>query len=69
MTELYTKKFLEEMTGMRWLDREVEWLNKMMKTHREGKVLYIMPARGGTKNKVIKTYHTLCVVEGVNEGN
>lgn len=63
MSELYTKEFLKEMTGMRWFDREVEWLNQMLKAYREGKKLYIMPARATTKTKLANTYHALCAAE------
>lgn len=63
MAELYTKEFLKEMTGMRWFDREVEWLNQMLKAYREGKKLYIMPARATTKTKLVNTYYGLCAAE------
>ena len=63
MTELYTKEFLEEVTGKRWVDQEVAWLNTLIKAYREGKKLYIIPARGSTKYKNINTYNTLCVLE------
>lgn len=59
----YTKEDLEKITGMRWLDHEVEWLNQMMKAHREGQKLVIMPARGTIKNKLMKAYLGICAAE------
>lgn len=62
----YTKEDLQKMTGVYWTDYNVEILNAMLKAHREGKKLYVMPnmyPRQG-KRLLAKTFDTICAAEG-----